>query len=241
MTALQRFENNSVGTALLARYKGMPQRERETAQNILSSRANWSLEFIQAIDAGKIKREDVRPATVLAMQSHKQKTIDALVKKHWGQLRQSTEAKQQRMTAVAALIAENKGGAKAGKLVFAIACAACHRLRGQGGNIGPNLDAYQLNNPGFLIPAVVDPSLGIREEYAGFNVVTKDNQRLTGFIAQNAPQFIVLRDLAQNSITLPRNEIKDLQAMPVSLMPEGILDALTPQQVRDLFAFLMGK
>jgi putative heme-binding domain-containing protein len=241
MTALQRFDSNSVGAALLARYAGMPQRERESAQNILSSRANWSLEFIRAIDAGKIKREDVRPATVLAMQSHKQKAIDVLVKKHWGQLRQSTEAKQQRMTAVAALIAENKGDAKAGKLVFAIACAACHRLRGQGGNIGPNLDAYQLNNPGFLIPAVVDPSLGIREEYAGFNVVTKDNQRLTGFIAQNAPQFIVLRDLAQNSITLPRNEIKDLQAMPVSLMPEGILDALTPQQVRDLFAFLMGK
>jgi len=241
MTALQRFDSNSVGTALLARYAGMPQRERESAQNILSSRASWSLEFIRAIDAKNIKREDVRPATVLAMQSHKQKPIDALVKKHWGQLRQSTEAKQQRMQAVSALIAENKGDAKAGKLVFAIACAACHRLRGQGGNIGPNLDAYQLNNPGFLIPAVVDPSLGIREEYAGFNVVTKDNQRLTGFIAQTAPKFIVLRDLAQNSITLPRNEIKDLQAMPVSLMPEGILDALTPQQVRDLFAFLMAK
>jgi putative membrane-bound dehydrogenase-like protein len=239
MTALQRFKNNSVGTAMLARYAGMPQRERESAQNILSSRENWSLEFISAIDAGKIKREDVRPATVLAMQSHKRKAIDALVKKHWGQLRQSTKAKQQRMTAVAALIAENKGDAKAGKLVFAIACAACHRLRGQGGNIGPNLDAYQLNNPGFLIPAVVDPSLGIREEYAGFNVVTKDSQRLTGFIAQNTPQFIVLRDLAQNSITLPRNEIKDLQAMPMSLMPEGLLDTLTPQQVRDLFAFLM--
>ncbi len=241
MTALQRFENDSVGTALLTRYAESPQRERESAQNILSSRANWSLEFITAIDAGKIKREDVRPATVLAMQSHKQKTINALVKKHWGQLRQSTEAKQQRMQAVAALIAENKGDAKAGKLVFAIACAACHRLRGQGGNIGPSLDAYQLNNPGFLIPAVVDPSLGIREEYAGFTVVTKDKQRLTGFIAQTAPKFIVLRDLAQNSITLPRNEIKDLQAMPVSLMPEGLLDALTPQQVRDLFAFLMIK
>ena len=58
----------------------MPQRERESAQLILSSRANWSLEFIQAIDAGIIKREDVRPATVLAMQGHKQKTINALVK-----------------------------------------------------------------------------------------------------------------------------------------------------------------
>jgi len=241
MTAMQRFEDASVGTALLARYAEMPQRERDSAQNILSSRGDWSLAFAKGVDTGKIKREDVKPATVLAMQSHKRKTIDALVKKHWGQLRQSSEEKQKRIAAVGALIAENKGDAKAGAQVYAIACAACHRYKGKGGNIGPNLDAYQLNNPGFLIPAVVDPSLGIREEYAGFNVVTKDNQRLTGFIAQNAPQFIVLRDLAQNSITLPRNEIKDLQAMPVSLMPEGLLDALTPQQVRDLFAFLMQK
>ncbi len=241
MTAMQRFEDAAVGTSLLARYAEMPQRERNSAQNILSSRADWSLAFARGVDAGTIKREDVKPATVLAMQSHKRKAIDALVKKHWGQLRQSSEDKQKRIAAVGALIAENKGDAEAGAQVYAIACAACHRYKGKGGNIGPNLDAYQLNNPGFLIPAVVDPSLGIREEFAGFNVVTKDNQRLTGFIAQNAPQFIVLRDLAQNSITLPRNEIKDLQAMPVSLMPEGLLDALTPQQVRDLFAFLMQK
>ena len=86
-----------------------------------------------------------------------------------------------------------------------------NHFKGKGGNIGPNLDAYQLNNPGFIVPAVVDPNLGIHEEYAGFNVVTKDNQRLTGFIAQNAPRFIVLRDLSQNNITLARDEIKELK------------------------------
>ncbi len=239
MNALQRYEDDSVAKVLLKRYATMNQREKETAQNILSSRADWSVSFLNAVEKGSIKREDVRPANVLAMQNHKQKNIDALVQKHWGQLRQSSEAKQKRMEAVSGLIAEKKGDAKKGQQVFALACAACHRYKGKGGNIGPNLDAYQLNNPGFLIPAVVDPSLGIREEYAGFNVTTKDDQLLTGFIAQNAPQFIVLRDLAQNSITLPRNEIKDLQAMPVSLMPEGLLDTLTPQQVQDLFAFLM--
>ncbi len=239
MNALQRYEDDAVAEALLRRFATMNQREKETAQNILSSRADWSMQFLSAVEKGVIKREKVRPASVLAMQNHKQKNIDKLVQKHWGQLRQSSEAKQKRMETVSALIAKKKGDAKKGQQVYALACAACHRYKGKGGNIGPNLDAYQLNNPGFLIPAVVDPSLGIREEYAGFNVTTKDDQLLTGFIAQNAPKFIVLRDLAQNSITLPRNEIKDLQAMPVSLMPEGLLDALTPQQVQDLFAFLM--
>ena len=241
MTALQRYEHEDVGTVLINRWKEMNGRERESAQNILSSRANWSLCFFQEVYYGTILREDVRPASVLAMENHQNKTITGLVRKHWGQLRQSNKARKKRIDHVSKLVTENKGNTKAGADVFQIVCAACHRYRGKGGSIGPNLDAYQLNNPGFIIPAIIDPNLGIREEYAGFNVVTKDDQRLTGFIAQNAPQFIVQRDLAQNSITMPRYEIKELKAMPVSLMPEGITDGLSDQQVRDLFAYLMTK
>jgi putative heme-binding domain-containing protein len=241
MTALQRFESDQIGQSLISRWETMNTREQETAQNILSSRANWSMALLQTIDQGKLPREAIKPASVLAMENHGGKALTALVRKHWGQLRQSNEARQKRIAEVAKLVAENKGDAQGGAAVYQALCSACHRYLGKGGNIGPNLDAYQLNNPGFIIPAVVDPNLGIREEFAGFNVITKDNQRLTGFIAQNAPRFIVLRDLAQNSITLPRAEIKDLKAMPVSLMPEGITDGLTDQQVSDLFAYLMGK
>lgn len=239
MNALQRFESAEIAKAILKRWANLSGRERETAQNILSSRPHWSLTLLQAVDQGTVAREAVKPASVLAIENHGGKAIIALVRKHWGQLRQSNEARQKRIAEVSRLVSENKGNVQAGAAVYQAMCAACHRYRGKGGNIGPNLDAYQLNNRGFIIPAVVDPNLGIREEFAGFNVVTKDNQRLTGFIAQNAPRFIVLRDLAQNSITLPREQIKDLKAMPVSLMPEGITDALTDQQVRDLFAYLM--
>ena len=241
MTALQRFESDQIGQSLISRWETMNTREQETAQNILSSRANWSMALLQTIDQGKLPREAIKPASVLAMENHGGKALTALVRKHWGQLRQSNEARKKRIAEVAKLVTENKGNAQGGAAVYQALCSACHRYLGKGGNIGPNLDAYQLNNPGFIIPAVVDPNLGIREEFAGFNVITKDNQRLTGFIAQNAPRFIVLRDLAQNSITLPRAEIKDLKAMPVSLMPEGITDGLTDQQVSDLFAYLMGK
>jgi len=241
MTALQRYEHKDIAKALIKVWGEMEDREKETAQNILSSRVNWTLAFLEGIDQGTILYEDVRPANVLAMENHGHKTITNLVRKHWGQLRQSNEARKKRIEHVSKLVSQNKGNAKNGADVFQIACAACHRYRGKGGSIGPNLDAYQLNNPGFIIPAIIDPNLGIREEYAGFNIVTTDDQRLTGFIAQNAPQFIVLRDLAQNSITLPRNEIKELKAMPISLMPEGITDGLGDQQVRDLFAYLMTK
>ena len=204
------------------------------AQNILSSRANRSLALLQAVDW--LAREAIKPASVLAMENHGGKTLIALVRKHC-QLRQSNEARQKRMAEVPSWSPKTKATRR--PVVYQALCSACHRYRGKGGNIGLNLDAYQLNNPGFIIPAVVDPNLGIREEFAGFNVITMMFNGSPGSLPRT-PHALLLRDLAQNSITLPRAEIKDLKAMPVSLMPEGITDAPTDQQVRDLFAYLMG-
>ena len=60
----------------------MSSREHETTQNILSSRANWSLALLQAVDQGKLAREAIKPASVLAMENHGGKTLIALVRKH---------------------------------------------------------------------------------------------------------------------------------------------------------------
>ena len=61
MTALQRFESDQIAPALLDRWEIMSSREHETAQNILSSRANWSLALLQAVDQGKLAREAIKP------------------------------------------------------------------------------------------------------------------------------------------------------------------------------------
>ena len=237
-TALQRFDGEEIGRVLLKEYPAMPQTQRTAAQHVLASRANWALQLLQAVGNG-VARETIDPATVLAMQSHQNERVDRLVQKHWGRVRQTSEAKTQRMAEVRQELAAGKGQAAAGRELFKLACAACHRFQNEGGNVGPDLGAYQLNNLDFLIPAIVDPSLGIREEFAGFNITTLDNQTLTGFITQQTPLSVTLRDLARNEVTLARSEVKLLQAMSTSLMPEGLLDAMQPQQVRDLFAYLL--
>jgi hypothetical protein len=71
--------------------------------------------------------------------------------------------------------------------------------------------------------------------------VTKDGQTLTGFIEEQTPQSVTMRDLNGQKLVLSRADLKSLTASPMSLMPEGLIDALSEQQVRDLFAYLTKK
>jgi putative heme-binding domain-containing protein len=69
-------------------------------------------------------------------------------------------------------------------------------------------------------------------------VETKDDRSLTGFIVDRDTQVLVLRGVSGENITLRTSEISDLQPMTRSLMPEGLLDGLSDQQLRDFFAYL---
>jgi putative heme-binding domain-containing protein len=120
-------------------------------------------------------------------------------------------------------------------------CAVCHTLKGEGAKIGPDLTGYERDNLDFMLPAIVDPSLGIREEYTLFTVTTKEGQVLAGFIIENNPQFVTIRDATGAEKKIARGEIKSMVASTTSLMPEGLLDPLTTQQTLDLFAYLRAK
>jgi len=62
-----------------------------------------------------------------------------------------------------------------------------------------------------------------------------------GMISEQGPQSVVLRAAANQSITIPRSEITKLHAVPESLMPPGLLNGLSDQQLRDLFGYLQKK
>jgi len=241
LNALQRFGDASIADALLELYPGLSGRLRASAQTILTSRKDWSLQLLTAVDKGDIKPSQVSPINLAAIQNHHDAALDQLIQKHWGLLRQSPKEIEDKIASVRALLANGKGDAKAGKELFTAVCATCHTLFGEGAKIGPELTGYERDNLDFMLPAIVDPSLGIREEFTVFNVTTKDDQAITGFLEENTPQSITIKDPTGNKIKLAREQVKSLDASHTSLMPEGLVDALNEQQVRDLFAYLMKK
>jgi putative heme-binding domain-containing protein len=84
----------------------------------------------------------------------------------------------------------------------------------------------------------VNPNAEIREGYETFLVTTKDGRALSGFLADKDPRSIVLRGVDGANTVLAQNQIDEMKTSSLSLMPEGLLDGLNDQQVRDLFAYL---
>jgi len=188
-----------------------------------------------------VKREHLAPSHVLAIRQLADPRDTPLLDKHWGRMGQSSAERQSDIERIRSIVTKGKGSPDKGRAIFTTSCGACHVLHNEGGKIGPELTGYERDNLDFLIPAIVDPNLGIREEFTSFVLATTDGQTLTGYLAENQPQSVTMVDLAQNRVVIAREKIKTLTASPTSLMPEGLLAPYSDEQLRDLFAWLMKK
>jgi putative heme-binding domain-containing protein len=111
-------------------------------------------------------------------------------------------------------------------------------LFGKGRQIGPDLTPHNRNDlPGLLL-SIVNPSAEIREGYETQVLETTDERSLSGFLAGQNHQTVMIRGLDGQVVSVPRREVASMRASAVSLMPEGLLDAFDEQQVRDLLAYL---
>jgi putative heme-binding domain-containing protein len=89
-----------------------------------------------------------------------------------------------------------------------------------------------------MLASILNPNAEIREGFEYYLVETKDGRSLSGFLADRDNQVTILRGLEGEDITVRAAEIKDIQPMGRSLMPEGLLGDLDEAQLRNLFAYL---
>ena len=125
-----------------------------------------------------------------------------------------------------------------GRFIFNQTCAKCHTLFGEGGKIGPELTGAERKNRDWLLTSIIDPSAVIRPEYVAYNAILRDGRSLFGLVADPTPQTVTLIDPKGERTVLERSKIESLDPSSVSLMPEKLLDELTLDQLRDLFAYL---
>ena len=117
-------------------------------------------------------------------------------------------------------------------------CAKCHTVFDAGGHIGPDLTSYDRRNIDSMLLAIVNPSAEIREGFEDYIIRTKDGRTLDGFKVDEDNKVFVLRGTDGQNNVIPLDQIDIRRVSPKSLMPEGLLDALSDDEVRDLFAFL---
>ena len=90
-----------------------------------------------------------------------------------------------------------------------------------------------------MLLSIVDPSAEIREGFETHLITTQDGRMLSGFLTDRDEQVLSLRGLDGQRLTLEHKQIVSDKTMVGSLMPTGLLRAMTDDQLRDLFAYLM--
>ena len=125
-----------------------------------------------------------------------------------------------------------------GREVFKKTCGNCHQLFGEGGMVGPSLTETRRWNLDFLLLNSIAPSREILETYKTEVVLTIDGLVLTGVIAQEDDDRIILMTADQPRVEILKDDIEQRKTSEVSVMPTGQLDQLEPKQVQDLFKYL---
>jgi putative heme-binding domain-containing protein len=121
-----------------------------------------------------------------------------------------------------------------GRVVFSAVCGTCHKMYGEGGLLGPDLTGSNRTNREYILLNIVDPNFDVPDGYKMVIVKTKDNRVLAGTIGEEDSQKVVLKMVAGKEI-IPKENIKERQKLPLSMMPEGILETIPTE---DFFALI---
>ncbi|HVK18692.1 MAG TPA: PVC-type heme-binding CxxCH protein [Fimbriiglobus sp.] len=146
-------------------------------------------------------------------------------------------------TKLEALLAESKDGdVRRGHAVFnsaKAACITCHQMGYLGGKVGPDLTRIGgVRTERDLLEAVAFPNASFVRSYEPVKVTTLDGRAFQGVLKADTPDEVVLTTSATEEVRIPRKDIDELTPGTVSVMPSGLDQQLTKQELADLLAFL---
>ncbi|MDB4408993.1 c-type cytochrome [Akkermansiaceae bacterium] len=209
----------------------------------LITRPEWATVLLDHIASGKASRSVISPYQARQLLNLNNDALTQKLTDTWGALRSTSEEKQREIVASKKRLTPEvlaKTNHQVGQKLFQTHCAACHKLHGKGGNLGPDLTGSGRTDLDYLLTNIIDPNALVSANHHLTTVVLKDGRTLTGIIARRTDKVLALRILEQEEI-IPSGDISKVTTTQTSIMPEGILDTLKPNQQRDLLGYLMKK
>jgi putative heme-binding domain-containing protein len=138
---------------------------------------------------------------------------------------------------------DQRGDAARGRAVFfdhkRAACARCHRAKGEGGDIGPDLsDIGGKYERALLIESLLDPSRQIVEGYRLTMLTTTSGRILSGIVKAESAREVTLVDAEGHRHVVWKSEVSERKLIATSLMPDGVTAGLSPAQFADVVSYL---
>jgi len=241
--ALASYPNDKTPAAILAVYGKLTADEKADAVQTLASRASYALALLSAVEKGDVPKADITAFTARQIAAIKDKAVQTKLASVWGEVKPASANRKALMTKYKGLLTPDKlvsANAANGRVLFAKNCATCHKLFDEGQAVGPELTGGQRSNLDYVLENVVDPSAAVANEYKMTQFYLADGRVVSGIVKKTTGNAVTVRTVNEE-VVIPTADIDQKKPTQLSVMPEGLLDALKPDEVLDLVKYLMGK
>jgi putative heme-binding domain-containing protein len=199
----------------------------------------WAKELLQAIGHNKLPNTVLTATQVARLQNSRDEALVKLVKTQWGTVRAERNPDRERVIAgIREQIRRTPGDPFRGEVVFKALCGQCHKIYGEGQEVGPDLTSNGRSSFDQLLSNVFDPNLVIGSAYQLYTVIDSDGRSISGLLVEDNNQRITLKLQGGKTESVPRTNIEEVIVSQLSMMPEDVEKQFTSQQIADLFAFL---
>jgi putative heme-binding domain-containing protein len=239
LDALGRAEAPPIAAVVLKAYPKMEADLKPQAVELLTGRTAWSEQLLRAIGEKRVPAEALNLNQVRKLLATKDANLARRVQTTWGTLRTDRNPRREQVIAeMRGLLGRTPGDAQRGHEVFKKVCGQCHKIYGEGQDVGPDITVNGRSSFEQLLSNVFDPSLVIGAAYQARTVVTTDGRVLTGLVVEDGPQRVVLKAQGGKLETIARGDVEEMETSQLSLMPENLEQQLKPEEIADLFAFI---
>jgi putative membrane-bound dehydrogenase-like protein len=242
LQALATVRDPETPALILKLYPKLGDAEKADALATLSSRPEYALALLEAMERNQVPRRDLSAYAVRQLLALNDKKLTEKIHKVWGAIRPPSQEKKAQLARYLNVVppdALKKADRSHGRALFVKNCATCHTLFGEGARIGPELTGSQRGNPEYLLNKLLDPSAVVAKDYQMVVLTTSDGRTLSGLVKEENDRALTLQTATQ-AIRLAKTDVEERRQSTQSLMPDNLLTPLKDEEVRDLIAYLAG-
>jgi putative membrane-bound dehydrogenase-like protein len=236
LAELGKTSGEATGRILAGGWKTYSPSLRNEVANLLMGRPDWIQTLLDAVERGGVPANQISPAQRQRLVGHPNAAIRARAARSFG----ATNADRAKVVKSYDVVNDLAGEPARGAVVFKQICGACHRLRGEGNEVGPDLGSVADKSVPYLLEAVFDPNRAVESRYLAYSVVTKSDREISGVLTAETPNSITLKQPGGAEETILRSDLKEMTGSGLSLMPEGLESALKPADAADIIAYIKG-
>ena len=191
--------------------------------------------LLERLEAGELRPASIDPESKKFLAGHASSAIATRAKKVFG-----TTANPDRAKVIANYLPalDIAGDVAKGRELFLKKCSICHKVGNQGHLVAPEIVSVVNKSPDDLLIAILDPNREAQPNFTQYTVITKAGKVFTGMIAEETGASLTLRRAEGKQDVIRRADISELVSSGKSLMPEGFEKDLSPEQIRDIIAFV---